>query len=283
MELTKGLVIDDPWIGYILDGSKNWEMRSTSTTLRGWFALIRKGSGAVFGVARLVDCGAALTVSEMLSSTAHHQISDAMIRSGAVAKWNRPWKLADVRVLRAPVPYTHKPGAVTWVILDEGVVRAIRAQLPEVSQARNAAGPAVNVVTIPPSSKRSTTASRQLEPSTAIVVAKPAFPQAQGALIGETVLTAGNIDNNHINLRSFAHKFPADVMGGSNKAQRAPREVTVEWGGPEPVSTDVDKRKGFFRSRGWVSSFFKLNEARVGDRVQVFKSNDYAYRVRCAR
>ena len=99
MELTKGLVIDDPWIGYILDGSKNWEMRSTSTTLRGWFALIRKGSGAVFGVARLVDCGAALTVSEMLSSTAHHQISDAMIRSGAVAKWTKaacPAKRSEV-------------------------------------------------------------------------------------------------------------------------------------------------------------------------------------------
>lgn len=45
------LVIAEPWIGLILDGSKTWEMRSRATRKRGRIALIRKGSGQVVGVA----------------------------------------------------------------------------------------------------------------------------------------------------------------------------------------------------------------------------------------
>ncbi len=283
MEISRGLVIDDPWIGAILNGTKTWEMRSTATQQRGWFALIRKGTGTVCGVARLVDCGAALTVDEMLSNRAYHQIPDGMIRSGKVAKWNRPWKLADARVLPSPVPYTHKPGAVTWVLLDEAVDRSIRDQLPDLSQTSKAPSPATKVVPVAAPRNGTEFSDHRLDRSPARVVPKPISSKEDGALVGESVLTAGNLDNNHINLRAFAHRFPADVMGGSNKAQRASMEVTVDWGGPEAVRTDIDKGKGFFRSRGWVSSFFKLNEAQVGDRVQVLKIDPYTYRVRLAR
>ena len=41
---VKGLIIADPWIGYIISGTKTWEMRSRNTTIRGRIALIRKGS-----------------------------------------------------------------------------------------------------------------------------------------------------------------------------------------------------------------------------------------------
>jgi hypothetical protein len=36
----KGLVIDKPWISLILAGQKDREMRSTTASHRGWFALI---------------------------------------------------------------------------------------------------------------------------------------------------------------------------------------------------------------------------------------------------
>ena len=68
MRVTKGLIIADPWIGYILDGSKKWEMRSTKTSFRGPFALIRKGTGAISGIATLVDTGRALNRVEMIES-----------------------------------------------------------------------------------------------------------------------------------------------------------------------------------------------------------------------
>ena len=60
MTVTRGLIIADPWIDHILNGRKDWEMRSQATSIRGWFGLIRKGSGSVVGLARLRDCGMAL-------------------------------------------------------------------------------------------------------------------------------------------------------------------------------------------------------------------------------
>ena len=42
MHLVQGLIIADPWIGNILDGSKTSEMRSSPTQVRSAFALIRE-------------------------------------------------------------------------------------------------------------------------------------------------------------------------------------------------------------------------------------------------
>jgi hypothetical protein len=129
MQVTKGLIIADPWIGYVLDGSKTWEMRSSKTSVRGPFGLIRKGTGAIWGIATLADVGRALTPTEMLASCDKHRIPAEMIRSGQVAKWNTPWILADVRRLAKPVRYDHPSGAVTWVNLADDVSRAITGQL----------------------------------------------------------------------------------------------------------------------------------------------------------
>lgn len=133
-EITKGLVIADPWIGYILDGSKTWEMRSKETKVRGRIALIRKGTGAVWGVATLANIGWRLSPQEMLETIHLHRIPAEMIRSGEVAKWTVPWILSHVRRLKSPVPYEHPSGAVTWVNLVEDVSRAIATQLDEASE-----------------------------------------------------------------------------------------------------------------------------------------------------
>ncbi len=45
--IKRGLTIDEPWIGHILEGQKDWEMRSQATSYREWFGLTRKGSGVV--------------------------------------------------------------------------------------------------------------------------------------------------------------------------------------------------------------------------------------------
>lgn len=62
-------------------------MRSQATAHRGWFGLIRKGSGQVVGLARLVDCGATLSLSEMIANYDHHRIPTDMIVHGEVSKW----------------------------------------------------------------------------------------------------------------------------------------------------------------------------------------------------
>lgn len=74
MPITRGLIIDTPWIDHILEGRKDWEMRAQPTAIRGWIALIRKGSGKIVAVAKLVECGKALGPDEMIEALNHHRI-----------------------------------------------------------------------------------------------------------------------------------------------------------------------------------------------------------------
>jgi DNA polymerase III subunit epsilon len=104
-----------------------------------------------------------------------------------------------------------------------------------------------------------------------------------GTLIGQVELTRGNIDNNHIYLRSFFDRFPAAAVGGSNRHKKAAREVSVDWGGASPAVTDLDGEKRFFRSRAWVRDFFEINGARPGDVVSVEELAPFSYRVRLVR
>lgn len=42
--MDRGLIIRKPWIDYILDGTKVWELRSTRTKIRGEIGLIEAGT-----------------------------------------------------------------------------------------------------------------------------------------------------------------------------------------------------------------------------------------------
>lgn len=246
MEVTSGLVIREPWIGLILSGEKTWEMRSTAAAFRGWFGLIRKGSGTVVGVARLVKVGARLSDEEMIATVDKHRISEAMIRSGQVGRWTVPWVIAGARALARPVPYEHRAGAVTWVRLDAAVSDAIAAQSVERMESRSVA-------------------------------------EAKSGMWFEVELTQGNIDHGHIYLRSQIDRFPDDLIGGSNGAATAPRTAVVDWGGPAPAQTDIDGAKKFFRRRAWVGAFLTANDAAPGDRVRVEETGPYRYRVSLRR
>lgn len=275
MQINKALVIADPWISYILDGSKTWEMRASSTSHRGWFGLIRKGTGAIYGVARLVDVGSPLAPAEMRRTMDRHRIPADLIASGEVAKWNTPWHLADVRHLTTPVPYSHPSGAVTWVALGHDIAQAIASQLTDIRTVQTAAkGPVA----------RSPSISQGKAPS-APVAASPVRSVAVQSLAPEgemrIEITEANLKHNHFYLRPHVHKFPDDVIGGSNKSKLARRVVKLDWGGPAPAETDIDgEDKKFFRARGWVGAFFKLNDAQPGDFVVVERVDPYRYQVR---
>lgn len=249
MLVRKGLIIDAPWISLILGGQKDWEMRSTGTGHRGWFGLIWKGMGSVYGVARLTEAGAPLNIEQMVDTFEHHRIPEEMIRSGAVAKWNRPWLLADVVRLPMPVRYKHPNGAVTWVEFSENESLAIADQLGKLRE---------------PFIEMGTAVDQAVEDDMRSLEKWPTWRH-----IGKSVLTQGNIDHNHIYLRDFFDRFPKDAVGGSNKADRAAREISIVWDGGPVVATDLDGTKKLFRGRGWIGSFFRHNNARPGDRVVV--------------
>ncbi|MBN7764080.1 ASCH domain-containing protein [Nitratireductor aquibiodomus] len=274
----KGLIIAEPWVGYILDGSKTWEMRSKPTKVSGRIALIRKGSGAVCGVANLVGVEFPLTQAEMLATTDKHRIPAEMIHSGEVAKWCVPWVLSEVRVLAGPVPYKHPSGAVIWVDLNKEVVAQVNAQLnggqsePAVAATHHEIK--FNAAKYP--GPQPVTAHRH-------GAEVPQSPVGTGELIGSVELTSGNIRNNHIYLRGFFDKFPADVVGGSNRSEAAERELIVTWGEGNRVPSDLDKTKKIFRSRSWIRQFFEHSGATPGDVVQVYRLDPYTYHVRLAR
>lgn len=90
------------------------------------------------------------------------------------------------------------------------------------------------------------------EPATAPMPSGPIPHRHAERHIGTTEITQGNIDNNHIYLRSFFDMFPLEAIGGANRASAAQREISVDWGAGNVVMTDLDDAKRFFRKRGWI-------------------------------
>lgn len=119
--ITKALIIDEPWISKILNGEKCWEMRSTNSSFRGEFGLIRKGSGQVVGIANLTGVSGPYDDAELEANIDKHHVGAEIYRSPEY-KWRNAWHLSAARALQEPVPYIHKNGAVTWVELDDEAV-----------------------------------------------------------------------------------------------------------------------------------------------------------------
>ncbi|MES2916634.1 MAG: 3'-5' exonuclease [Pseudomonadota bacterium] len=111
----------------------------------------------------------------------------------------------------------------------------------------------------------------------------PTVHRRSSVPIGTTVITQGNIDHDHIYLRGFFDRFPADVIGGSNRSSAARREIAVDWGGGTVVMTDLDGVKQLFRKRGWIREFFEQHAVRAGDEVAVEEVAPYHYRLRLVR
>jgi len=128
VEKLKALIIDEPWIGKILRGEKDWEMRSTRSHHRGLFGLIRKGSGQVVGLAHLSSVSGPHTNKELQEYISHHCVGSERFESPDY-KWRYAWKLTQIRSLNIPVSYVHKSGAVIWVDLNRKAVDEITTQL----------------------------------------------------------------------------------------------------------------------------------------------------------
>ncbi len=125
---SRGLVIQGEFLEMILSGRKTWEMRSRRTSIRGSIALIRKGSGKIYGVADIVDSLGPLTMEQIEASIDKHAIERSRI-DAVLRKYKHAWVLANVRRLRQPVEYGHRSGAVIFVKLDASTREAVLAQL----------------------------------------------------------------------------------------------------------------------------------------------------------
>jgi hypothetical protein len=124
-----GLIIRNEHLEKILSGRKTWEMRTKGTNKRETIALIKKGSGQVFGVADIVQSLGPLSDRDLRESIHQHGIEESRLGTLAVAKYRHAWVLANVRRLNAPVPYVHPKGAQQFVRLQSAEIQAIASQV----------------------------------------------------------------------------------------------------------------------------------------------------------
>jgi len=116
MPTLNAVPIRTPFVDWILEGKKTWEIRSRSTNIRGRVGLIRSKSLTVVGTCEIVEVIGPLTEQDIRRNARakmNMRPGDAYHCEGAFA-----WVLVDVRRLVSPVPYKHPSGAVTWVKLD---------------------------------------------------------------------------------------------------------------------------------------------------------------------
>ena len=111
----RGLIVRTPWVDYLLDGTKTWEIRGSATSIRGRIALIRGGSGLVVGAIDLVDC-LPLTRDEYLQGEAYHRVPTSQ---NEALPYVSPyaWVMSNPEPFKESVRYQHPRGAVIWVNL----------------------------------------------------------------------------------------------------------------------------------------------------------------------
>lgn len=265
----KALIIREPWISLILSGEKTWEMRSTNLRHRGLIGLIRQGSGLVVGVARVTDCLPALSREAYAANFVKHRIPPAEQAAAFDRGWRVPWVLSEVRALSSAVPYRHKSGAQSWVVLAEEEAAAVTAQLAD---GRSVPRPAAVPAAYQP-------AKQMRAPFVSPAIPVCAETSAEGArAVAFTTLTGGNIRNGHINLRPCRDLFPADAFGGGNRSQASPHPITVTFDPGRTVETDIAGDKILLRERGAVRDFFERTGAQEGDCVRIERFGPRQYR-----
>lgn len=225
--IERGLVIREPWIGKILRGEKTWELRSRATTRRGWIALIRQGSGLVVGVARLHEVLPPLDWPALQSSAPLHGVGVGQLPEVWEQGWVVPWVLKDVRVFDRPVPYQHKPGAVTWVDLSG-------CNLPE-WQGTEPPHPLL------PTSAAASKGHAEAGGSPPAAITVQPFADIE--------LTGGAVKQGYLPLRSAIALLPDSAIGGSNLAA-AGTKICVHLPNGVQVASDVDGAKMLLRARG---------------------------------
>ena len=108
------LVVKKQWLDLILSGTKDWEIRGTSTNRRGaiHFAESQAG-GQLTGRARLVDCLPVPRSSFMQYVNRHHVPSLKEVPY----KHIYAWVLEEAERFEKPFTYKHNTGAVIFVKL----------------------------------------------------------------------------------------------------------------------------------------------------------------------
>ena len=105
------LVVKKQWLDRIFAGDKDWEIRGSSTTRRGWIHFAESQAGGMLvGRARLVNC-LSIPRSSFMKHADRHCVASL---SEVPYKRIFAWVLKAPERFKRPFVYKHKPGAVIW-------------------------------------------------------------------------------------------------------------------------------------------------------------------------
>jgi len=131
--IARTLIIRAEPLEKILDGRKDWEIRSRPASIRGRIALSEKGANAIVATCTLSSVVGPLPLDDVFKNARRIGLARPEIEAD-LAWWRRQcrkqqvyaWVLRDVRRLRRRVAFANPPGAVTWAGLPESIGRRLR-------------------------------------------------------------------------------------------------------------------------------------------------------------
>jgi hypothetical protein len=106
----RGLLIREPFVGWVLDGKKTWEIRGIATRVRERIALIAAGTGTIVGTCELVDVVGPLTRSDLVQNVGKLNLEPSDPRGPMPYSRTYAWILARPKRLSRPLAYCHPQG-----------------------------------------------------------------------------------------------------------------------------------------------------------------------------
>jgi len=111
------LPVPEPWVWLLIEGRKTWELNHLCTKVRGPVGLSPAGSGAIAGMAELVDVHGPFTTAELRDHHERHRIDHVSLDAFAAGGRLFAWEFQNARRFERPVPYEHPRQPVIWVRL----------------------------------------------------------------------------------------------------------------------------------------------------------------------
>jgi len=112
----RGLIVRQPYAGWIVDGEKVWEIRKHPTRRRGPIGIV--SNGQLIGQVDLVGVEGPFTVEELRAHEEKHR-AGKFLADYAQGKPLWAWVLANPRRYPRPLPVPPRQGRVMWVDLAE--------------------------------------------------------------------------------------------------------------------------------------------------------------------
>lgn len=81
--------VKEPWITFILQNKKTWELRGSVTNMRGRIGLVASGSGCIVGGATLIGCRGPLSAEDLRENSERHCVP--LDQAGAVYRNTHAW------------------------------------------------------------------------------------------------------------------------------------------------------------------------------------------------